>query len=265
MGEVAAGVKVAEAVDDVWGEVEDFAHLTHGAAAAVGDDVGGHGGAVGGEAAIDFLDDALALGAGGEVEVDVWPSVAAFAEEALKEEAAGDGIDVGDGEAVADGAVGGAAAALHEDAVFSSPADDVPDDEEVAAEAEFFDEAQLVIELLADGGGDGLVTLAGALVGELAEVAVLVVIGWDGVGGEGVAEVFQGEIDGVQQALGVGESCGEIREKGLHLAGGLEAALGIGGEDEAGCIEMGVVAEAGEGVVDDAAFFVGVEGGVGGE
>ena len=47
-----------------------------------------------------------------------------------------DRIDGGDAERVADGAVGGRAAALHEDAALAAEADDVPDDQEVAREVE---------------------------------------------------------------------------------------------------------------------------------
>ena len=65
------------------------------------------------------------------------------------DDALGDGIDVRDAEAVTHRAVRRAAAALDEDAVLLGPADDVPHDEEVAAEAELGDECQFVVELAA--------------------------------------------------------------------------------------------------------------------
>ncbi len=128
-------------------EAEGFADFAGGGFSAVGDDVGGHGGAELAVALVDVLDGLLALVAGGQVEVDVGPLVAVFVEEALEEEVHADGVDGGDLEGVADDGVGGAAAALDEDVVVFAEADDVPDDEEVAGEAEFFDEGELVFGL----------------------------------------------------------------------------------------------------------------------
>ena len=60
-----------------------------------------------------------------------------------------DRIDGGDPEAVADGAVGGRPAALHEDVALPAEVDDVPDDQEVAGEIELLDEIQLARDLRA--------------------------------------------------------------------------------------------------------------------
>ena len=101
-------------------------------------------------AAVDVLDDLLALVAGRQVEVDVGPLAALLGEEALEEQLHADGVDRRDAERVADRAVGGRAAALAEDAALAAEADDVPDDQEVAGEVELPDERELVLEL---GGG----------------------------------------------------------------------------------------------------------------
>ena len=53
-------------------------------------------------AAIDFLDDALAPIAAGQIQIDVRPRLSAFAQEPLEEQIAGDRIARGDAEAVAD-------------------------------------------------------------------------------------------------------------------------------------------------------------------
>jgi hypothetical protein len=98
-------------------EAQRLAHFARGGAAAIGDDVGGHGGAALSEALVDVLDDALALFAAGQVEIDVGPLAALFGEEALEEQVHADGIDGGDFERVADRAVGGRAAALRQDVV----------------------------------------------------------------------------------------------------------------------------------------------------
>ena len=136
-------------------EAEGFADFAGGGFAAVGDDVGGHGGAEFAVALVDVLDGLLAFFFGGQVEVDVGPLAAVFAEEALEEELHADGVDGGDFERVADGGVGGGAAALDEDVVALAVADDVPDDEEVAGEAEFGDEGELVIDLFTRAGEEG--------------------------------------------------------------------------------------------------------------
>ncbi len=99
-------------------------------------------------ALVDVLDDALALVAGGEVDIDIGPFAALFGEEAFEEEVHADGVDGGDAERVADGAVGGGAAALDEDALLAAEANDVPDDEEVAGESELLDEFEFPVRLL---------------------------------------------------------------------------------------------------------------------
>ncbi len=100
-------------------------------------------------ALVDVLDDALALIAAGEVEIDVGPLAALFGEKALEEQFHADGVDSGDAERVADGAVGGGTAALDEDVLLAAEADDVPDDEEVAGEVEFLDECEFAFDLAA--------------------------------------------------------------------------------------------------------------------
>ena len=60
-----------------------------------------------------------------------------------------DRIDGGDAEAVAHGAVGRRAAALHEDVLLPAEIDDVPDDQEVAGELELLDQIELARDLRA--------------------------------------------------------------------------------------------------------------------
>src|SRR5690349_12272490 len=82
--EIAVGVQIGEAIEDVAGDVERLADFARGTASAKGDDVGGHGGAVLAVTAIDFLNDALAAIAAGEIDVDVGPGIfSAFGEEAF--------------------------------------------------------------------------------------------------------------------------------------------------------------------------------------
>ncbi len=58
-----------------------------------------------------------------------------------------DGIDSGDTQRVADGAVGRRAASLHQDALLAAEAHDVPHDQEIAGEFELFDQRQLALDL----------------------------------------------------------------------------------------------------------------------
>ena len=137
-------------------EAERLADLARGRAAAIADDVSGHGSAEFAIALVDVLDDLFAMIAGGQIEIDVGPLAAVLAEETLEEQLHADRIDGGDFERVADGGVGGRAAALNEDAVMLAVADEVPDDEKVAGEAELGDELEFVLDLRAGFGEEVL-------------------------------------------------------------------------------------------------------------
>ena len=132
---------------ELGGQAERLADLARRAAAAIGDDVGGHGRAEPAVALVDVLDDLLAPVAARQVEVDVRPLAALLGEEALEEQLHPHRVDRGDAERVADRAVGRRAAPLHQDVVGAAELDDVPDDEEVAGEVEAADQVQLVLDL----------------------------------------------------------------------------------------------------------------------
>ena len=83
-----------------------------------------------------------------QIEIDVRPLVAALAQKALEEQLHADRIDGGDFKRIADGGVGGAAAALHQDVVLLAELNDVPDDEEVSGEAQLGNQRELVLHLL---------------------------------------------------------------------------------------------------------------------
>ena len=116
-------------------------------APAIGDDVGGHGRAQFSVAFVDILNGALALVAAGEIEVDVRPLAALFGEKSLEEQIHSHGIDRGDAQRVADGAIGRGAAPLHQNIFLAAEANDVPDDQEIAGEIEFFDQGQFAVDL----------------------------------------------------------------------------------------------------------------------
>ena len=118
-------------------EAQRFADFARGRASAIGDDVGGHGGAEFAIALVDILDDALAPIAAGQVDIDVGPFAALLGEEALEEQLHADRVDRRDAERIADRAVGGRAAPLRQNALLAAEFDDVPDDEEVAGSLSF--------------------------------------------------------------------------------------------------------------------------------
>ena len=96
-------------------EAERLPDFARRAPAAIGDDVGGHRRAERAVFLVDVLNDALAAIAARQIEIDVGPLAALLGQEALEQQLHADRIDGRDAEAVADGAVGRRAAALHED------------------------------------------------------------------------------------------------------------------------------------------------------
>ena len=149
IGELEVVHHLGEPVDLRRRRAQRLAHLARGAAAAIGDDVGGHRRAEPAVLLVDVLNDALAAVAARQIEIDVGPFAALFREEALEQQLHLDRIDGGDAEAVADGAVGGRAAALHEDVLLPAVVHDVPDDQEVAGEIELLDQIELARDLRA--------------------------------------------------------------------------------------------------------------------
>ena len=140
-------VEPREAVDMFGREAQHLADLAHGAARAIGDHVGGHSGAALSVAAIDVLDDLLALVAARQIDIDVGPLPALLGEKALEQQLHPDRVDRRDPERIADRAVGRRAAPLRHDCVLAAELHDVPDDEEVAGKAKPRDYFEFVREL----------------------------------------------------------------------------------------------------------------------
>ncbi|MNS22864.1 hypothetical protein D3C72_546690 [compost metagenome] len=159
------------------GELQHAAGVLDGglrAQRAEGDDLGDLVRAV---LLLHVLDDfAAALDA--EVHVDIGHAHALGVQEALEQQVVGQGVDVGDAEAVGHDRAGGRATArAHLDAVALGPVDEVPHDEEVAGEAHALHHLELVLQTRLDLGRDLLVALVGALPGELRQVGALGVAG----------------------------------------------------------------------------------------
>jgi len=132
LGRHMAAEALGDAVHLLEREAQRLADLACRRARAVGDDVGGHAGAVRPVAPVDVLDDLLALVARRQIEVDVRPLAALLGQEALEEQLHLDRVDGGDRKRVADRGVGGRAPALGHNLLALAEADDVPDDEKVA-------------------------------------------------------------------------------------------------------------------------------------
>ncbi len=148
-------VDVAQApggvLDEARVDSQGLAGVPQGAAAPVGDDHGGQGGVGAPVAGVDILDNLLAAMML-EIHVDVGRLAALAADEPGKEQSAGDGIDLGDAQAVADHGVGRRTPALAQDALAAGVADQVVDRQEIGLVAQLADQRELVLELASRGG-----------------------------------------------------------------------------------------------------------------
>jgi hypothetical protein len=158
------------------------------------------------EALVDVLDDALALVAAGQIDIDVGPFAALFGEKALEQQVHADRVDRGDAERVADRAVGGRAAALRQDAVLAAEAHDVPDDQEIAGQFELFDQRQLAFDLPPGALVIGLIAAARALIHTRAQEAGHGFALGHGVAREFVAQIGEREFQARGDFEGIGDA-----------------------------------------------------------
>src|SRR5262249_15653921 len=142
-----AGKQVREPVDNARRKIQRFADLTRGAAPAICDHVRRHGCAVFAVTPINFLDHCFPPIAAGKIKIDIRPAFAALVEESFEYEMIFHGIDRRDPEAITNGAIRGAAAALDHDVVFTAEIDDVPNNQEIAGETEFANQCELFFDL----------------------------------------------------------------------------------------------------------------------
>src|SRR5207248_1495196 len=150
--------------------------------------------------------------------IDIGPAFAAFAQEALEEKFAADGIASGNAEAVTNGAVGGAAATLGHDVVLAAELHDVRHNQEITAKPKLLDEREFAFELFFDGvAGVFAVATAGAGPGLRAENSFGSFAGRDRIFGKFIPEFFQGEFEAIREANGVFESLRQVRKQLVHL------------------------------------------------
>ena len=216
-----------QTVDLLYRDAEHLAYLPGGAAVAVGDDVRGHGGALGPVAFVDVLDHPLAAVAARQVEVDVRPLPALLGEEALEEQLHPHRVHRGDAQAVADRAVGGGAAALDQDPLPAAEVHDVPDDQEVARELELADQEELALDLPPRLLVVGPVALAGPGLRHRAEVGVQGLPRRHRVVGKAIPQVREGELEALRQGKGVPQEVRAVREERLHGLRRFQMPLGV--------------------------------------
>ena len=246
-------------------EAQRLAHFARRGAPAIRDDVGRHRRAQFAEALVNVLDGLFAFVPAGQIDIDIRPLAALFAEEAFEEKVHAHGVHRGDFERVADRAVGGAAAALREDIVLLAEAHDVPNDEEVAWQFQLFNHCKLAFHLQARALVIGPVTAARPLVREFAQQAHLRLTFGDGVSRELVSEVGQRKIQTLGDFVRVGDGLGEIREKPRHFGVRLDVALAVAFQQTASGGQRDFVADAGEDVQQFALRRDGIGGIVGGD
>ena len=246
-------------------EAQHLAGFARGEFSAIGDDVRRHRGAVLAVALVDVLDDALALIAAGKIDVDVGPFAALFGEKAFEEQIHADRVDRGDAERVADGAVGRGATALAENSLLFREANQIPDDQEVAAEPQLVDELEFAFDLMPRAVVIRLIAAARAFIGQLPEKRGDGLARGQRIVRKLIAEIGKREAEARRNDFGVGDGFRDIGEKLRHFGRALEVAFGVAREQTAGFGERGFVMQAGEDIEHFALRSGGVADAVGGD
>ena len=161
-----------------------------------------------------------------EVEVYVRHLTPLYVEEALKDEAIGERVDVGDVQAVEDKAGGGRPAHAHGNVFAPGELGEVVDDQHVVREAGLPHHVQLVLEAAARLVGDRVEAALQARFAELGQMLV----GRAALRQVGVWQVeaaeLQLQVAGIGDALGVVHGLRQLGEAGAHLGLGLDVVDG---------------------------------------
>ena len=144
--------------------------------------------------------------------------------------------------------------------------DDVPDDQEVAGEIELLDQIQLALDLPRVARSSiRPVALARAGLRDLAQERRHRLARRHRVFRKAVAEIGHRVVEPLGQLAGGGERLRQIGEQPRHLRRRLEIALGVAGQPPPRLRQRGLVADAGEDVVERAIGRLGEADAVGGE
>ena len=145
--EIESRDELGQATDRLRIHTEDLAHFTHGHFGPVGDDVCGHCRAGMAVFRKNVLDDLLALLPRRKINVDVGPLASFFGQETFEEELHSYGVYGGDSKCITDGAIGSGSTSLAQDSLVACVAGNVLDDQEIACQIEFLDDAEFMREL----------------------------------------------------------------------------------------------------------------------
>ena len=235
-----------EGGDDVVGEAEDLGRLADRRTRAIGDHRGREAGALAPIAIVDILDHLLAplvL----EVDVDVGRLVALGRDEAFEQKIETRRIDLGDPKAIADGGIGGRAAALAEDSLRAREAHDVVHGEEVRRVIERGDELEFVRQRLprAHWNAAGIARFRAGF-RESFERLLRRRMAFAQFFRIAMLEFVEAEGEAVEEADRLGDRIRRIGEQPRHFVRGFEMALGIGLREKARGLERGCLADAGE-------------------
>ena len=201
-----------------------------------------------------------------EIDVDIGRLLAFGRDETLEQEVDLGGIDIGDGEAVADGGVGGGASSLAEDAAASRIADDVVDGEEIGRVRELGDQRELLAERVAHFLRDSVrVTPGSSLPGQIFKVGLGGLALRHRLVGIFVFQLVEGEGAALRDLDAAAKRVLMAGEEPRHLLRRLYMPLGIGLEAEAGIGNGAFLADAGEHVLKGAAVGGVIEHRIGGD
>ena len=176
---------------------------------------------------VDVLDDPFAPITARQIEIDIRPFAAFFRQKALEEQFHAHRVDRRDAQAVTDGAVGGRPAPLHQDALLAAEIDDVPDDQEIAGQAEFLDEVEFAGDLRAGFVVEGPVPFAGTHERDGPQERRGRLAGRHGVIGKLIAEIVHGIVQTIRKVPGCLEGLGHVPEQRRHVVGRLQVPFSI--------------------------------------
>ena len=189
-----------------------------------------------------------------EIDVDVGRLFPLGRDEALEQEVDLGRVDIGDGEAIADGGVGGGAAPLAENAEAARVVHDVMDGEEVGRVVERGDEHEFLLDGVADMSGNAVrETPLSALPSEILEMGLRGLAVWHRLVRIFIFQLIEGEGAGLRDLDGAVKRFLVASEQARHLFRGFQMPLGIGFETEAGFRYRALLADAGEHVLERAA------------
>ncbi len=196
----------------------------------------------------DVVDDLVAAGIL-EVDVDVRHRHAVGVEEALEGQLVEDGVDRRDAQRVRDDRAGRRPAAGRGDALLSGEAREVGHDEEVGRVAHRGDDAQLVVEPLAEVVGERSVALREAALALAAQPRLDGVAVRHGEVRQAQLAERHAQVRHLRHALRVEERLRHVGEEGLHLRRRLEVELLRLEAQAVGRVEVGAGAHAEQHVV----------------